>query len=501
MTALVAGAPSNAGLKWKQVNWTAVRAHVYQLQVRIAKAIRDERWNKAKALQHLLSRSFAAKLLAVKMVISNKGSRTPGVDGVKWRTPRQRWLAAIALQSRGYRAQPLRRINIPKKNGQTRPLGIPTLHDRAMQALFALGLKPIAETTADSHSYGFREYRSLHDAIKQAFISLATKVAAPWILEADIKACFDRISHDWLLENIPLPKRILRQWLKSGYISASELHETKAGTPQGGIISPILCNMTLDGLQSVVIKGRYDKKRRKLNIIRYADDLIVTGASPEILLNEIKPELEHFLQLRGLTLSEEKTKLSHINEGFDFLGFNIRKYQQKLLVKPERSKSKTLRDKVKALLNQYRGVSFQVMLLKLNSVLRGWAYAHRQVVAKKIMSSLDNDIFKLVCKWLRKAHRNKTWSWISKRNRKRYRGRWQFMQVYPTAKGTVKTVCLFRLSDLPIRYHNKIRSEATPYDPEYWDYFKRRKAWHQRMANKDRAFLNASAFDKMAVWR
>jgi len=182
MTALVAGAPSNVGLKWKQINWSVVRAYVYQLQVRIAKAIRDGRWNKAKALQHLLTRSFAAKLLAIKLVISNKGSRTPGIDGVKWRTPRQRWLAAIALQSRGYRAQPLRRINIPKKNGQTRPLGIPTLHDRAMQALYALGLKPIAETTADIHSYGFRECRSLHDAIKQCFISLATKVAAPWIL-------------------------------------------------------------------------------------------------------------------------------------------------------------------------------------------------------------------------------------------------------------------------------------------------------------------------------
>lgn len=500
MTALVAGAPSSAGLKWKQINWSVVRAHVYQLQIRIAKAIREERWNKAKALQHLLTRSFAAKLLAIKMVISNKGSRTPGIDGVKWKTPAQRWLAAIALQNRGYRAQPLRRINIPKKNGQTRPLGIPTLHDRAMQALYALGLKPIAETTADSHSYGFREKRSLHDAIKQSFISLATKVAAPWILEADIKACFDRISHEWLLENIPLPKRILRQWLKSGYISSSELHETKAGTPQGGIISPILCNMALDGLEALVIKGR-NKKRRKLNVIRYADDFIITGASPEILLTEIKPDLECFLAERGLSLSAEKTKLSHINEGFDFLGFNIRKYKDKLLIKPERSKSTHLRNKVKDLLKQTRGVSFHVMLLKLNSVLRGWAYAHRQVVAKKIMSRLDNDIFRLVCKWLTKEHRRKTWSWISNRYRKHYRGRWQFMQVYLTAKGIVKTVCLFRLSDLPIRYHNKIRAKATPYDPEYWEYFAQRKAWHQRMAKKDYAFMNATSFDKVANWR
>ena len=369
-----------------------------------------------------------------------------------------------------------------------------------MQALYALGLKPIAEMTADSHSYGFREKRSLHDAVKQCFISLATKVAAPWILEADIKACFDRIDHDWLLENIPLPKPILRQWLKSGYMLSAKFHETESGTPQGGIISPLLCNMTLDGLQACVIKGR-NKKRRKLNVIRYADDFIITGASPDILLEEIKPDVERFLAQRGLQLSEEKTKLSAIDEGFNFLGFNFRKYNQKLLVKPIESKAGELRQKVKALLEKYRGVSFHVMLIKLNQVLRGWAYAHRHVVAKKLFSRLDNEIFKLVCQWLRKAHRSKTWAWISKQHRKRFHGRWQYGKVYVTSKGIVKTVCLFRLSDLPIRYHNKIRSEATPYDPKFWGYFRERELWHQNMARRDRAFLSASSFDKLAVWR
>ncbi len=500
MAALVAGAPSSLGQQWKQIKWSEIRAQVYRLQMRIARAVREKRWNKVKALQYLLSRSFNAKLLAVKLVVSNKGSRTPGIDGIKWKTSRQRWLAALALKSHGYRAQPLLRIMIPKKNGQKRPLGIPTLHDRAMQALYALGLKPIAETLGDSHSYGFRECRSVHDAIKQCFISLATKVAAPWIFEADIKACFDRISHDWLLENIPLPKAILRQWLKSGYMSSDVLYETKSGTPQGGIISPILCNMTLDGLEELVIKGR-NKKVRKLNIIRYADDFIITGASPDILLKEIKPDVERFLEERGLMLSPEKTKLSHIDDGFTFLGFDFRKFKQKLIITPERSKASELRRKVKALLNKHHGVSFHVMLLKLNSVLRGWCYAHRHVVAKELMGGLDNDIYKLVCNWLRKEHRRHTWAWISKRYRRRFIGRWDFGKVYVTAKGVVKTVRLFRLVDLPIRYHRKIQSKATPYDPEFREYFSERKKWQKMMARKDRAFLEASSFDKLAVWR
>ncbi len=267
-----AGAPSSDAQRWLAIDWPEVEKHVYRLQVRIAKSIREQRWGRARALQHLLSRSFAAKVLAVKRVISNKGSRTAGVDGVLWTSPGQYWRAAQKLRTAGYRAQPLRRIYIPKKNGKRRPLGIPTLHDRAMQALYALGLKPIAETTGDKHSYGFREKRSLHDACKQGFIVLAQRTAAQWVLEADIKACFDRISHEWLLTHIPLPKRVLRQWLKAGYMDKEARYETEDGTPQGGIISPILCNMALDGLEELVVPASRSRGRSKLHVIRYADD-------------------------------------------------------------------------------------------------------------------------------------------------------------------------------------------------------------------------------------
>jgi RNA-directed DNA polymerase len=187
------------------------------------------------------------------------------------------------------------------------------------------------------------------------------------------------------LENIPLPKGILRQWLKAGYMESSTLYDTDAGTPQGGIISPILCNLALDGLEDLVKKAR-NKRLRKLNIIRYADDFIITGATPEILLNEIKPDLERFLAERGLTLSEEKTKLSHIDKGFNFLGFNIRKYKSKLLIQPEDGKTRTLLTKVSTFLESHRGISFHIMLLKLNRIIRGWAHAYRRVVAKHLMT-------------------------------------------------------------------------------------------------------------------
>lgn len=499
MTALVAGAASCNARDWDQLNWTQIRRNVYRIQLRIAKAVQANRWGKVKALQRLLACSKSAKYLAVKTVMSNKGAKTPGIDGVKWTSSYQYWSAAQLLSVKSYKAQPLRRIYIPKSNGQQRPLGIPTLKDRAMQALYAMALKPVAETTGDTHSYGFREKRSLHDAVKQSFICLARKVAAPWVLEADIKGCFDHISHDWLLENIALPKPVLQQWLKSGFIDSSAFYETKEGTPQGGIISPILCNMALDGLQNLVIKGR-NKKRHKLNIIRYADDFIITGASKEILLNEIKPDVVHFLAERGLTLSVEKTKLTHIDEGFDFLGFTIRKYNQKLLIKPARKKTPQLLSKVRILLKACHGIPFYAMLSKLNSVLRGWAYAHRQVVVKDILSFIDANVFKQIAHWLCKEHRNKNWSWISTTYRKRMKGRFCWGKSYTRKDGSKKWVELFRMADVPVRYHTKICGDANPYDRQYHDYFAQRKATQQRKALKDRLFLSSGSYDKLTQW-
>ena len=232
------GASSDKVSDWQAIDWPKVRQQVRRLQLRIAKAIRAEKHGKAKALSGLLTHSQSAKLLAVKRVTGNKGAKTPGVDNKLWRTDRQKYAAVQNLKRRGYRPLPLRRHYIPKKNGKLRPLSIPTLRDRAMQALHALALKPIAETIGDRNSYGFREGRSCADAIGQCFCALAKSYAPVWVLEGDIKSCFDRISHSWLLKNIPMDKRTLQQWLAAGYLEKGRLFPTREGTPQGGIKTP-----------------------------------------------------------------------------------------------------------------------------------------------------------------------------------------------------------------------------------------------------------------------
>ena len=305
-----AGAPSPAAQMWEQANWTHIEAEVKRLQMRIAKAVREGRWGKAQALQRLLTRSYSGKMFAVKRVTESSGKRTPGVDQKVWLSPAARWKGMLSMRHRGYRPMPLRRVYIPKSNGKRRPLGIPCMRCRAMQALWKLALEPIAETRADPNSYGFRPERSTADAIEQCFTVLSRRTSAPWILEGDIRGCFDNFSHSWLVEHVPMYKAILRRWLEAGYIDEGSLFETRAGTPQGGVISPVIANVALDGLEAAVhaSAGGSERARRraKLNVIRYADDFVVSGASRDVLESVVLPAIRRFMAERGLELSEEK---------------------------------------------------------------------------------------------------------------------------------------------------------------------------------------------------
>jgi RNA-directed DNA polymerase len=276
------GAPPALAKQWEVLDWASLHRQVQRLQVRIAKAVKEKRYGKARALQWLLTHSFAAKALAVRRVTRNRGRNSPGIDRVTWRTPRQKMLAIRSLRRRGYRAQPLRRIYIPKSRGGQRPLGIPTMNDRAMQALYLLALNPAAETTADLHSYGFRLGRSTADALGQCFITLAKSNSPAWVLEGDIESCFDRISHDWLLEHVLIDRSILQTWLKSGYFEQARFFATEQGTPQGGIISPVLANLALDGLEGVVQGAA--PYRSKVNTVRFADDCVPRRRMREVVM-------------------------------------------------------------------------------------------------------------------------------------------------------------------------------------------------------------------------
>ncbi|WP_269059620.1 group II intron reverse transcriptase/maturase [Methylomonas sp. LL1] len=357
------------------------------------KAIQEGRWGKVKALQWLLIHSFSGKAIAVKRVTENKGKKTSGVDGKTWSTPKAKSQAMLSLRRRGYQPLPLRRVYIPKSNGKERPLGIPTMKDRAMQALYRLALEPVSETTADPNSYGFRPERSTVDAREQCFTVLSRAYAPQWILEGDIKGCFDNISHQWMLENIPMDKSILQKWLKAGYVYQNKLFPTEAGTPQGGIISPTLSNMTLDGLETLLMNrfalsnrtGRFSHgmaARHQVNLVRYADDFIITSRSKELLESEIRPMVENFLHERGLLLSAEKTKITHIDEGFDFLGWNVRKYKGKLLIKPAKKNVKAFLDEIRATVKANNQAKQTNLIRLLNPKIRGWANYHKAAVAK-----------------------------------------------------------------------------------------------------------------------
>lgn len=288
---------------WNSIEWKQVHRNVSRLQARIVKAEKEGRIGKVKALQIILTKSLAARALAVKRVTENRGKNTPGVDGSLWKTPGSKAKAVQHLRRKGYKASALKRVYIPKANGKKRPLGIPTMRDRAMQALYQMALDPVAECRADVNSYGFRRHRSTADAIEKCFAVLSRKLAGRWVLEGDIKGCFDNINHQWLLDNIPTDKKMLNAWLKAGVVHKGAFHATEAGTPQGGIISPVLANMALDGLEDA-LQARFGSKispRRKacrINLVRYADDFIITGSSPELLENEVKPLVQNFLSER-----------------------------------------------------------------------------------------------------------------------------------------------------------------------------------------------------------
>lgn len=466
---------------WPGINWSKVEASVRRLQGRIYRAAENRQWKKVKSLQKLLVRSLAAKFLSIRQVtMENRGKKTPGIDGVVCDTPAKRLaLLKEGLTLGGYKPKPVRRVYIPKANGKQRPLGIPTVKDRVMQALVKLSMEPEWESRFEVNSYGFRPGRCCMDAITAIAHTLRGKNSSKWVLDADISGCFDNIKHEAILDRTPVFATTIRRWLKSGVIEWSHMQPTEAGTPQGGIISPLLANIALDGLERLFgctsASGRQlcpsvrRGDNKGINLIRYADDFVITAPSREVISEYVIPRLEQFLATKGLQLSEAKTSVVHVDKGFDFLGFTIKRYSGKIvLVRPAKANVKAHIKRIKDLISKYKQATQTTLINILNPIIGGWSNYYRHGNSKRTFSYVDHQIWKLTWYWAKRRHPNKSKHWVKYRY---FPGQdWMFRN---------DSLHLYRHKHTPITRHIKVRGASSPHNPDLLDYWEQRRRRRQ----------------------
>ena len=486
-------ATSDEVAAWNQIDWQKAVTYVKKLQKRIVKAHLEGRQGKVKSLQWLLPHSFYGRAIAVKRVTENKGNKTAGVDKEIWTTQKQKFESIFKLKRRNYQPSPLKRIYINKKNGKKRPLSIPTMLDRAMQMLYKLAIEPLAEITADPNSYGFRPKRCVQDAIEQCFADLGKAKSAKWVLEGDIKGCFDNISHDWILNNIPPDKKILKKWLSSGYIETKRLFATEKGTPQGAPISPTICNMVLDGLERQLLAKFHKTQKQgkayfpKVNFVRYADDFIVTGESKELPEDGVLPIIREFLKERGLELSEIKTVITHIDEGFDFLGCKVKWYKDKLLIKPSDKSYKAVISKIRGIIKANPTIRQSALIRKLNPIIRGWVNFHKFNVSSDTFERLDFDIWKSLWRWCKRRHPKKSHKWIAQKYFHQCNNRtWTFSEELKDGQ----ILRLIYATDTKITRFLKTKSVATVYNSNWDNYFAERNSKRMKRDIKGRKKLS-----------
>src|SRR5712691_9950753 len=471
---------------WNAIDWRKANRTVRNLRHRIFRATQEGNQKKVRSLQKLMLKSYSNRLVSVRRVAQvNAGKHTPGVDKLVIKTPAARGKMVDALAHYSlWKAKPARRVYIPKANHKLRPLGIPVVVDRCLQAMIKNALEPAWEARFEGSSYGFRPGRSCHDAIEKIYGLARPNKTKKWVLDADIRGAFDNISHEYLCKAIgPVPGgELIKQWLKAGYVEQEVFHATERGTPQGGVASPLLANIALHGMEEA-LGVKYDSRGQlvgKRAVVRYADDFVCFCESREDA-EHVQKILVEWLKERGLTLSEEKTRIVHLSDGFDFLGFNIRHYPApqtsrtgwKLLIKPSKTSVQDVQRKLKDQWDKAQGTNVQSVLSKLNPIIRGWANYFRTAVAKEIFSKLDSWMYYKADRYTRRMHPKKSTDW---RHRK-YWGRFHLERLDPWVFGDKQTGGhLLKFSWFPIERHVLVKGRASPDDPSLKDYWMKRQA-------------------------
>ena len=485
---------------WNDINWCRNRKLVRNLRQRIYRASRQVDHKKLRSLQRLMLKSRANRELSIRQVTQiNRGRLTAGVDKLVVKTPEARTrLVEEVSQYRPWKAKPAKRVYIPKANGKQRPLGIPTVLDRCMQAIVKNALEPEWEARFEPCSYGFRPGRGCHDAIERIYGLSIPQNRKKWVVDADIRGAFDNIRHATILEALAgFPARhLVRQWLKAGVVDKGAFAATTAGTPQGGVVSPLLANIALHGMEAAIgVSYRKDRDSYKINstrvLVRYADDFVIFAETRKDA-EAAKSDVARWLAGRGLELSQEKTRTRHLTEGFNFLGFNVRQYpvsntrtRYKVLIMPSKESVADFKHRMKDEWSNLIGHNVDAVLIRLRPLLQGWANYFRTTVSKKTFNDLDSWMFSREIRWCKHTHSNKSWNWIARtyfgRSRAGRRDKWAF--------GNPKTGNhLPKLSWTPIKRHIMVRYDASPDDSDlrsYWEQRKARKAellptWRQR---------------------
>jgi len=482
--------------EWADIDWRRAQRRVKNLRQRLYRATENGQWNKVRSLTKLMLRSHSNLLVSVRHVTQESaGRKTAGLDGQTALTPTARGQLVKEMQDHTlWQAQPAKRIYIPKANGKLRPLSIPTMKNRVAQTVVKNALEPSWEARFEANSYGFRPGRSCQDAIEHCHARLRTGKNCPndrWILDGDLQSAFDTINHDFILTRLgPIPGReLVKQWLKAGYVETEVLNPTDRGTAQGAVVSPLLLNIALDGMERLL--DQYPKvkeytihsqgrtwtsrvKSKKYGFSRYADDLLVTAQTREDI-EAIKPILTDWLRIRGLTFNEEKTQIVPIEHGVNFLGVHIRHFGGRCLTVPQKDKVLSFLKEVRAWLKTHPTVKPEAVISHLNPVLRGWANYYKHSASKRVFSYVDDQVWKALWAWALRRHPHKGKQWVAKKYFLRESTGWTLKAAVRSRSGQPKVITLHKLRSVPIERHVKVKGTASPDDSTLGHYWQDRR--------------------------